>query len=569
MLNKLKIGLRLGIGFGLVILLTTLSIVFVSVSINSIEGYFTTLYENSFMVKSMALEANANIIAVHRAMKDVALSENVEQLEAAVKSAKEYDEKVQKDFGLMRERFLGDKSMLEETIKAYTDWAPIREETIELMRAGEKEKSAENTKTKGAVQVSLINRNMTELIESVNGRAENFYNEANQTTHNTGNTVKVIGTVIIVLSVVIAIFATRSISLPLRKLSELVNEAAKGDLTAEYKGKTDGNNEISSLAKAFNAMIGNLRSLVIQAAENSATVATSSQQLMAGSQTATAASEEIASSIQQVALGAEKQNRSLKDVAYTLSELAKGTEQTAANMQEISNEVGVENKLSGDGKNDLNLIINQMNVINETSQESVNRVKSLEEKSQAIQGIVEVITNISGQTNLLALNAAIEAARAGEQGKGFAVVADEIRKLAEQSSNSTKDISAIVKEIQKEILAVINSIENEEKNIEEGLIRVNTANESFDRIAKGIREITNRVQEVSAVAQQMSAGTEQVVNAITSISDISGENAAISEEVAASVEEQNSTMEEVTASAASLAELSANLLSTVSKFKIK
>lgn len=569
MLKKLRIRTRLVLGFTIPIILTAIIVILSLSALEKVHELNNTMYNNSFKGLLAELDTKANVIAVHRAMKDVELSQNSEQLEAAVKSANEYDAKILKSFETIQKLNRIDKVIVDEALKSYNDWTPIREETIRLMREGDAVKAGENTRIKGISQIDLINKNMDKLLGATYNEAVSLNNEITETNKSARLFIFTVLIIIFFLSIVITLFITMSITKPLAMLNSMMGQVADGDLTVDYKNKLKGKDEITNLAKSFMAMLNNLKTLVVQATENAATVATSSQQLMAGSQTATAASEEIALSMQQVATGAENQNGSLNDIKDTLYELAKGAEQTANSMQDISNEVSNVNKLSSNGKNDLDLIIKQMNVINETSQESVIKVKSLEEKSKAIQGIVDMITNISGQTNLLALNAAIEAARAGEQGKGFAVVADEIRKLAEQSANSTRDISTIVKEIQNEILYVINSIEKEEKNIEEGLMKVNTANESFDRILKGISEIIYRVQDVAAVSQQMSAGTDQVVNSIKSISDISGENAAISEEVNASIEEQTSTMEEVSASVTSLTELSASLLGTVSKFKVK
>ncbi|MDF2614887.1 MAG: methyl-accepting chemotaxis protein [Clostridia bacterium] len=567
MLNKVKIGSRLTLGFAILIVFSIIIGVVGLVNIQKANDLSNKMYFNSFMVKSAALEANANIIAVHRAMKDVSLSQNNNQLEAAIKISSEYDAKVLKNFQVISDHFLGDTSLIDDALKAYQDWSPIREDTIKFMREGDAVRASINTKTQEAIQVSVISKNMENLISEVTTHTESFKDEIAQTNHASKIFILGLLTAVILLSIIMAFCITRSITMPVKLLNTLVERVADGDLTIEYKMKLKGRDEMTSLSKSFIEMLSNLKGLVGQTSQNAAIVAAASEQLMSGSQTATAASEEITSSIQQVAAGAEQQNLQLNEVTHILSELAAGSEQSVFSMQGISSEVDAVNNLSADGKNDLNMIIKQMGVINETSQESVNKVKSLEDKSKLIQKIIEVINNISAQTNLLALNAAIEAARAGEAGKGFAVVSVEIRKLAEQSAASTKDISAIIYAIQEEILEVIESIEKEEKNIAEGLIRVNTATTSFDKITNGISKIMSCVQDVTAASEQISSGTQQVAASIKLLANIAGENAAISEEVSASIEEQTATMGEMSTSAVTLTELSANLLSTVSKFK--
>ncbi|AKM17732.1 H1 [[Flavobacterium] thermophilum] len=196
------------------------------------------------------------------------------------------------------------------------------------------------------------------------------------------------------------------------------------------------------------------------------------------------------------------------------------------------------------------------------------RVKSLEKRSEEIEKILDVISTIADQTNLLALNAAIEAARAGEHGKGFAVVADEVRKLAEQSQSSTKQIEELIGKIQQSTTEVVRYMSRVTENIEGGLhISTQTA-QRFLQIVQNMKEVAPQIEEISAIAEQISAGTQQVTASAHQLAGIARENAATSEEVAASAEEQLASMEEITSSSQMLAKMAEDLRTSVQRFTL-
>jgi methyl-accepting chemotaxis protein len=227
---------------------------------------------------------------------------------------------------------------------------------------------------------------------------------------------------------------------------------------------------------------------------------------------------------------------------------------------------------------------------------SADRVKEMGQRSDQIGIIIETIDDIASQTNLLALNAAIEAARAGEHGRGFAVVADEVRKLAERSSQATKEIGALIKDIQKTVGEAVSAMNESAREVEVGSSRATNAGqalaqilraaeavskqaratlETVETVARSSSELVSAMDSVSAVVEEntaateeMSAGAAEVTQAIENIASVSEENSAAVEEVNAGTEEMSAQVEQVTASTQSLELMAQTLQTIVAQFKL-
>jgi methyl-accepting chemotaxis protein len=195
-----------------------------------------------------------------------------------------------------------------------------------------------------------------------------------------------------------------------------------------------------------------------------------------------------------------------------------------------------------------------MNKIAEVVKRSASTVQKLGQSSEQIGEIIQVIDDIADQTNLLALNAAIEAARAGEQGRGFAVVADEVRKLAERTTKATKEIAAMIKEIQRDTIGAVSSMEEGTSEVEKGKHLADKAGQSLEQIIEGAGKVADIVSQVAAASEQQSSASEQISKNIEAISSVTQQSAAGVQQIARAAEDLN--------------RLTNNLESLVSKFKI-
>lgn len=371
----------------------------------------------------------------------------------------------------------------------------------------------------------------------------------------------------ILFAVIAATFLVRTIVLPIRRVNKQLQAIAdgEGDLTQELH--VSARDEIGLLAQSFNRMLYNLRQLILQVRGHAEQVAASAEQLTASSEQTSKATEQIAQTIQEMAAGTERQSQNVEESHQEVEEMATDIGQIATRAQSVSATAISTSELATSGNRTIQLAVTQMTSVEETMERLSQLMNGLGERSLQIVQIVEVITQIAGRTNLLALNAAIEAARAGEQGRGFAVVADEVRKLAEQASASAQEITQLVGAIQQETLDVVSSMQKGAQEVSEGMGGVIQAGEVFSHIRDAVAEVANDVQTVSAASRTLTDRTQKVTESMQVISTVTQTAVTRTLDVSAATEEQLASMEEIHASAASLAKLAEDLEKLMGKFK--
>ncbi len=411
------------------------------------------------------------------------------------------------------------------------------------------------------------NSTIAELVAYDNKQATQLTNESVDISRTASFNIIVLSVIAVIVAFVIAFLIARSISKPAKSLQQAAEQIAAGDLTGAdliIKNK----DEIGSLAVSFNLMKQNLRQVIESVASTSELVAASSEQLTASSEQNKQAAEQIAETVQENAIGTAKQVDIATKSSQAMQEMAIGVEQIAVRAQTVSSSAVDAASKSSDGNQAIQQAVAQMDSIQQSLHSLGSVVKELGNRSQEIGNITKVITGISSQTNLLALNASIEAARAGEAGRGFAVVADEVGKLAEQSSQSAKQIIELVSFIQKDTLNAIEAVELNNREFDKGMASVAVAGTAFQDILQAVNQVASDIEEVSAGAEEMSASTTEIVEYSRQISHIAQESAEGMLSVSAATQEQLASMEEINASSSSLAETAEQLHSEMNEFKI-
>ncbi|MFC5452108.1 methyl-accepting chemotaxis protein [Paenibacillus aestuarii] len=369
-----------------------------------------------------------------------------------------------------------------------------------------------------------------------------------------------------VLGTLLLIWVLASIISPLKQLNRLSKKISDGDLTEQIAVTRD--DEIGLLGKSFNEMSSSLRSVLYQVSESAIQLSASAEQLSSSAEVSASSSEQIAGNMQEAASGTERQLQSTEGTRDATHEMAIQVAIISQNADRASASAQNAKDRAASGNEAIQRAVNQMQAIGEGVGNLEAVIQGLGARSAEIVKIIDVITGIASQTNLLALNAAIEAARAGEHGRGFAVVSHEIRRLAEQSAESAKQISHLIEAMRQDTDATMANMEHVTLKVHEGVNVVNMAGVSFEEISVSVDEVVKQISETSSVSRHMSESTTNVVAAMDAVTRISEDTASYIREVAGITEEQLASMQEITSFANALTKMAEDLQALIEKFTV-
>jgi twitching motility protein PilJ len=303
----------------------------------------------------------------------------------------------------------------------------------------------------------------------------------------------------------------------LRLLDEL-GSLADGDLTVEATVTED---ITGAIADSINYAIEKLRELVATINETAIMV--------------DSAAKQTESTAGHMARAAENQSREIRAATESIESMAASIEEVSGNAERSSDVARHSVDVAHKGGEAVRRTIDGMNAIRETIQDTSKRIKRLGESSQEIGNIVELINDIAEQTNILALNASIQASMAGEAGRGFAVVADEVQRLAERSTNATKQIEVLVRTIQSDTNEAVVSMERSTTDVVGGALLAENAGAALDEIEQVSNQIASLVQNISGSARQQAGSAADVTRRTTKLKEISDQTGKATTATAAAV----------------------------------
>lgn len=291
-----------------------------------------------------------------------------------------------------------------------------------------------------------------------------------------------------------------------------------------------------------------------------------SQNLSSSSIEASASVDEISTVVEGIAKSASVQARDTENGVQQSASLSEGLENISVASKELKTNTIETEELKNNGISILSELMKKTEESNEAVVSLQDVIRTTSKSAEEITTASTVIVSIAEQTNLLALNAAIEAARAGESGRGFSVVADEIRKLAEQSSESTKRINEIIGVLQSNMETAYTRMEQTANIIKTQTNSIVSTQNIFKDLAFSIENIKNKVEQVENSSYKMSTDKNRIIDILNSLSQSAQENAASTEQAAASAEQQSLTMGEMTKVSEHLLSLADELKSITNNF---
>ena len=510
-MNKISLKMKLGLGFGVLLLIVGLMGIMTYRSVQKLSELSDEVQMNMHKAQ-VAADVDSGVELQTSAGRGFVLSGKEEMLKRREEGIAQVDKSMAELIKLLRTE--EGKAIFAKVDTGAHELRDIQSQVLELRRRGKTKEATDALFAERAIQIrSGVEKDIDALqaqIDGLQAAAIKAHQEVEASTIRLLITLSIVG---VIVGLGVAVLIVRSITRAIADMVSVIQQIAANNLGIEDM-HVASQDEIGKAATALNGMKNNLREMIRSIAGTAEQVASASEELSSTSQEITANSEETSTQAQVVSSSSEQVNRNLQTVAT-------GSEEMSASIKEIAKNAHESARVA----------TSAVRVADETN----HIVAKLGDSSTEIGQVIKVITSIAQQTNLLALNATIEAARAGEAGKGFAVVANEVKELAKQTAKATEDISRKIEAIQGdtksavaaigqigEVIKQVNDISNTIATaVEEQNATTNEMARNVSEAARGSSEITKNIAGVAQAAQSTAHGAGDSSKAASSLAEMS------------------------------------------------
>jgi len=502
-LKQLTIKQQLVFGLALLISIVIALGSFSFYQISNLSHLTEKVFDHPFTVTRSSLTAEVELTQLellveknrHAATQTQASKDEIHHLE----------DLIMQDLKLVQERAIGDKiqRQIKSSIEHFEDWIELEEEIHSLTSLNNK--AAQDKIDLAEDKLHELDSELERIIEFSVHNAEVYRENAGKTRENAITTGIIIIAVAVGFGIFIAIILLNNILRPLNTLTRSITQIEQeSDLTARVS--IDNKTEIAQTADAINSMLSKFQTSLDEVSDVVLQLSATSQQTSAITEQTTAAVKDQSDKTQLLATASHQMSQSIRDVALNANSASESTVDINSRTQQ--------------GLEAMQDTIEEIDVLSKNVGDAGSVIAQVEQNSEEIGSILDVIQGIAEQTNLLALNAAIEAARAGEQGRGFAVVADEVRNLASKTQSSTEEINQMILKLQTDSREAVSVMEQSQNTAGMATEKAKMTSDILIGINKAIHEINEQNALIASTTEEQSAVTDDIYLNVSQISEM-------------------------------------------------